>query len=155
MAAGKLILLLVAGGLAGAAFAGLTTRSMQPFEEAPRAVSHDDRAYAGPATHSSSWLDQGLSALDSPAWPFGRGGWSQEPAPEPPPYDYGPPDDGDANYGPGGFDEGDYDQAGRPAMQAQDAGEGTGQSPGQDAASAAARSAADAAKDVIAAENTP
>jgi hypothetical protein len=165
MAAGKLVLLLIAGGLAGAAFAGMTARSMHPVgpangsAERPIAAARPGSdAYAGPRDHGSSWLDEGLSVLDSPAWPFGRGGWSQEPAPEPPPYDYAPPyDDGDgpngdgdepALAGPRNFADADRGQAYEDGAPAAIGGQG-------DAASAAAQNAANAAQDVIAAENKP
>jgi hypothetical protein len=165
MAAGKLVLLLVAGGLAGAAFAGMTARSMHPVERADGSAQHPlaaarpgSDAYAGPRDHGSSWLDEGLSVLDSPAWPFGRGGWSQEPAPEPPPYDYAPPyDDGDNlhadGYGSAPADVGNFADADK--GEAYDDGAPDATDSQGDAASAAAQNAANAAQDVIAAENKP
>ncbi|WP_200844934.1 MULTISPECIES: hypothetical protein, partial [unclassified Novosphingobium] len=93
MAAGKLVLLLIVGGLAGAVFAGMTTGAMRPYREgadhdagretAHRALAPADEAassYAEPPVRQS-WLDEGLSLLDSPAWPFGPGYSSDEAAP--------------------------------------------------------------------------
>lgn len=156
MSAGKLALLLVVGGLAGAAFATLTTGSLPRFSspEHARSIMIEGNA------PQRSWLDEGLSALDSPAWPFGRGAHDRGPEQTlaPPdgyaPYDYGPSDD----YGDGSWERGQYggrsaysDEAYAPAPPP----ETPHPAPKQDSASDAAARAADAAQDVIAAENAP
>ncbi|WP_232494336.1 hypothetical protein [Novosphingobium kaempferiae] len=156
MSAGKLALLLVVGGLAGAAFATLTTGSLPHFSSPEHARSV---TIEGSSSHRS-WLDEGLSALDSPAWPFGRGAHDREPEhPVPPPdgyapYGYGAPDD----YGDGSWERGQY--GGRSAYSGEEyvpapAPEAPRPAPREDSASDAAARAADAAQDVIAAENAP
>ncbi|PNU02409.1 hypothetical protein A8V01_08405 [Novosphingobium guangzhouense] len=149
--------MLVIGGIAGAAFAALTTGALPKFADpaANRSVVYE----APPAQRS--WLDEGLSALNSPAWPFGRGAHEEVPPPEPPqdyaPYGYGPPDDYDddaweqrqyGNHAP--YQSEDYassasaaDSQPLPAL------------PRADAADDAAARAADAAQDVISAESAP
>lgn len=159
MRARKLVVLLVIGGLAGVVFAGMTTGAMRPYREHHaerdyREAGPDD-AYA-PRGHAS-WLDEGLSLLENPAWPFGRS--ADEPAPQPMGNDYDP------YYGDGAnpdFDAGDpyaaqpgYRAPGdtmelpvAPAPQAQSPDTARG-----DAAADAAADAADTAQDVIAAEH--
>lgn len=176
MAAGKLVLLLLVGGLAGAAFAGMTTGVMRPYRE---------RAAASPAASSAitystpparqSWLDEGLSLLDSPAWPFGQGsGDDLAPAPYPDSEGYAPDHydrrdsydvdrwQRDDQRGYRRYDEyddaqaGDSDLAQGPSLPAgRSAGTGTAPNLSRqaDAANDAARRAATAAQDVIAAEH--
>jgi len=163
MAAGKLALLLIAGGLAGAAFAGLTTGTMRPYRDhaaselRPPATSREEAetAYAGPPAHQS-WLDEGLSVLESPAWPFGHAPGNEDAGtPYPDAYGYAPDDDPRAVYENGRWDHDDGYAYGRQddAAPGLSADEQAGPAPGQaDAASDAARNAADAAQDVIAAE---
>jgi len=156
VSAGKLALLLVVGGLAGAAFATLTTGSLPRFSNPDHARSVTIEGNAP----QRSWLDEGLSALDSPAWPFGRG--AHDRAPEqtlPPPdgyapYDYSPSDD----YGDGSWERGQY--GGRSTYREEGDAvapppETTHPAPQRDSAADAAARAADAAQDVMAAENAP
>lgn len=177
MAAGKLLLLLVAGGLAGAAFAGMTTGVMRPYRDRETAstirpagpeANDETASYASPPAHQS-WLDEGVSLLDSPAWPFGHGSADEETAP--------PEPDG---YAPYGYDEReryddrrrDHDDRARRGYRTFD---GYAEAPNppaydeagpserierpqpptrrSDPASDAASRAADAAQDVIAAEH--
>jgi hypothetical protein len=190
MAAGKLVLLLVVGGLAGAAFAGMTTGVMRPYRER-EAVSaarplqpqaNDDSApYAAPPANPS-WLDEGVSLLDSPAWPFGHGFEDEDasayPAPDGhAPYGYGRlgRDDGqryddDRRYDDSRWDREDrprpgyrtsdgYAENAYPPVYADEGGPPDRmerRQPAQrqrDSASDAASRAADAAQDVIAAEH--
>lgn len=82
MAAGKFVLLLVAGGLAGAAFAGMTSGVMRPYRDHETAApirpvpqsaesAQTEAPYAAPAR--PSWLEEGMAMLDSSAWPFDHG----------------------------------------------------------------------------------
>jgi hypothetical protein len=160
MAAGKLALLLLVGGLAGAAFAGMTTGVMAPYRTPGTAP--ETPAFAASPRHQS-WLDEGLSLLDSPAWPFGhrpadtaaRPAYDDAPGYAPDDYDSrdsyevdrwqraGAPDD-DA---PPPADEDEADLPPHQALAPQDL------PPRSDAATAAADRAADAARAVIAAEH--
>lgn len=88
MAAGKLALLLVAGGLAGAAFAGMTTSAMRPYRDRearldtrPSRLPATDEAAPGNSLAARSWLDEGVRLLDAPAWPFGPGSDEEAAAP--------------------------------------------------------------------------
>lgn len=167
MSIGKLTLLLVIGGLAGAGFAAITTGALPSYRKSPHAGiehSHSISVDAQPAHRS--WLDEGLSALNSPAWPFGRGEDDSR-APARPdgyaPYGYGPPDDDDQawerrQYGqrdalplPDYPAAADYprDEPTRP-----DASSPESATPRADAAADAAARAANAAQDVIAAEGS-
>lgn len=111
MAAGKLFLLLLAGGLAGAAFAGMTTGAMRPYrDESPRpspalASAQSNNETVRYEAHSArSWLDEGISLMESPAWPFGRGSSDEDAVPA----------DGDEPYGyeqPGRYAERHYDDS--------------------------------------------
>ncbi|HUD27704.1 MAG TPA: hypothetical protein VMQ93_02455 [Novosphingobium sp.] len=137
MAAGKLVLLLVAGGLAGAAFAGMTTGVMRPyrqddgrpFADVALPQTTDGTALASPSR--PSWLDEGMAVLDSPAWPFGHDPGEDDAAPAyapprdyegEPPYGYDPPDDRrfrryeDERYA-GDRWQGDDGRRGRPAYR--------------------------------------
>ncbi|EJL24031.1 hypothetical protein [Novosphingobium sp. AP12] len=190
MAAGKLLLLLVAGGLAGAAFAGMTTGVMRPYRDR-EAVSaarplqpqaNDGTApYATPPANPS-WLDEGVSLLDSPAWPFGHGSQDEDasayPAPgDDAPYGYGQRerDDAERYDDDPRYDDGRWDREDRPrpgyrtfdgyaanAYPPASVDEGGSsdrmerRQPAQrqgDTASDAASRAADVAQDVIAAEH--
>ncbi|WP_404482338.1 hypothetical protein [Novosphingobium sp. BL-52-GroH] len=159
MAAGKLLVLLLVGGLAGAAFAAMTTGTMRPYRVAEGSRAHgegDVGAYAAPPDRRS-WLDEGLSLLDSPAWPFGHGSGHDDAARIDPedegPYDYAPTRDDERDYGSHDagnvYGDGGYDiapSADRPAP--------AGPAPAEaDAATDAASRAAAAAQDVIAAEH--
>lgn len=160
MSGAKFALLLIVGGIAGAAFAVVTTGAMPKFSqpEAHRAAVLTD---APPAQRS--WLDKGLSALNSPAWPFGRGADDVGPSmpPDEPPYGYGPPDD----YDDGAWERRQYGSHG--PYQREDYAAGDSQpmsapgsahspvAPRADAAADAAARAADAAQDVMSAENAP
>lgn len=174
MSVGKLTLLLIAGGLAGAAFATMSAGPLRAYRqhEAPVAIApatQDDRVEE---PVRPGWLDEGLSALDSPAWPFGRGEWDNgPPAPEPLPDGYAPYDqqDGyergyDGSYR--AYDEyPDAYQDGRPVWQGQSnaqpapltrAPQATPRAmSGEDHAADAAQRAADAAQDVLDAEKAP
>jgi len=189
MAAGKLVLLLIVGGLAGAVFAGMTTGAMRPYRDAANhgagaETAHRDLApandagygYAAPPVRQS-WLDEGLSLIDSPAWPFGPGSSGEDAAPP-----YSAPQGYAADGYPthGGYDDEGWvrgDLPGRRDMRNYDdyaderyGGDRVPASPGgdspapaweqaapprrqSDTASDAARRAADAAQDVMAAES--
>lgn len=164
MGAGKLVLLLLAGGLAGVAFAGITTGSMRPYRQAEAAHHRtrddtDATDYAAPPAHSS-WLEQGLSLLDNPAWPFGRGAAGEHAiAPEDDtPYGYvsrdgddRAPASGDRAY-PDNAYAAEGESGGDPALDLPPE-HAVSEPRQQDSASDAARRAADAANDVIAAEH--
>ncbi|GLK43539.1 MULTISPECIES: hypothetical protein [Novosphingobium] len=164
MSGAKFALLLVVGGIAGAAFAVITTGAMPRFSQpqSHRSATLEDNSPAG-----RSWLDEGLSALNSPAWPFGRGSDDAGPPmpPEPQqdyaPYGYGPPDD----YDDGAWERRQYGSH-APYQGEGYAAEGSQPAPDRspapspaapraDAAADAAARAADAAQDVLSAENTP
>lgn len=186
MAAGKLVLLLVAGAVAGAAFAGMTTGTMRSYggssrdgESAARAeaLRADEGAssYAAAPPARQGWLEEGVSMLDSPAWPFGHGYEESYGEAGPPAYAapqgyeaYPPPGYGPRPHyedEPGGVDRYAEDGHSTPAVGPSTLpAYGTGrrmqepleQPPAArrgDAASAAAARAADAAQDVIAAED--
>ena len=89
MGSGKLVLLLLLAGSVGAGMlaAGATTHAMRTYR-APAVQSYPDadaghaapsgQDYASspqPQANRESWLDEGLSMLDIPAWPFGRDEW--------------------------------------------------------------------------------
>lgn len=154
MAAGKLVLLLLAGGIAGAAFAGISTRTMH-FPRSDQARAESEGYGIAPARRS--WLDEGLSVLDTPAWPFGPA------AHEPPPDAYSA-DGTAAEDGPDGFviypGPAPHAPELSPALPPESPNASTPEQPnpmptraGGDAASDAAARAANAAQDVIAAEN--
>lgn len=79
MGSGKLVLLLVAGSIgAGILLASATTQAMRSYPKMPLlgAAPHRADPPSPPAYGKSrSWVDEGLSALDIPAWPFGRDEW--------------------------------------------------------------------------------
>ncbi|MEE4454045.1 hypothetical protein [Novosphingobium resinovorum] len=152
MSLGKLALLLVVGGLAGATFAAVTTRSLSShasFEHLPT-----DR----PAPRS--WLDEGLSALDTPAWPFGpEVGDDRGELAEGPPDDYAADGYGlSERYADEAWERRRDIQYGQPVTDVQSPAPDAVSEPSpitrrqDDAASAAAARAADAAQDVMAAE---
>lgn len=164
MAAGKLVLLLLAGGLAGAAFAGMNAGAMRPFRDPARvAPAPADSALYSPAPAHRSWLDEGLSLLDTPAWPFGHGAGDDLPAPpldDGAPYGYDRQDHGDEAPGYRSYDDHAEDDTGDPAGETYDTPFAPDQDdpavaapPRSDAATDAARRAAAAAQDVIAAEH--
>lgn len=161
MSGAKFALLLVVGGMAGAAFAALTTGALPNFS---KPESHRSATLGDNPPARRSWLDEGLSALNSPAWPFGRGsddGGPPTPA-DPPqdyaPYGYGPPDD----YDDGAWERRQYgnhapyrDEDQQAIGDTLPAPLATPAPPRADAAADAAARAADAARDVMSAENAP
>jgi hypothetical protein len=167
MAAGKLVLLLLAGGLAGVAFAGMNAGAMRPFRDPARvAPAPADSALYAPAHRS--WLDEGLSLLDTPAWPFGHGAGDEAPAPpldDAAPYGYDRHDHGDEAPGYHAYDDRAYDddtqddayapgrEADAPPFASDRDDPAAAAPPRSDAATDAASRAAAAAQDVIAAEH--
>lgn len=76
MGSGKLAGLLIAGALAaGALAAGATTHSMRSYHGTAPDSARLDQAHPSKGQLHKSWLEEGLSMLDSPAWPFGRDEW--------------------------------------------------------------------------------
>ncbi|MFC0205932.1 hypothetical protein [Novosphingobium soli] len=157
MTAGKLALLLIVGGLAGAAFASLSTGSLRSYTQgspsAPASALAQQEAPTG-----RSWLDEGLTVLQSPAWPFGEREWNPDPprqAGDYPAPEYGAPgrwedeDQGGERYRevePWPQDElGAAVQDAEPLEPPMD--------PRDAAAAEAARRAQDTARDVLAAEH--
>ncbi|MEJ2456648.1 MAG: hypothetical protein P8Y58_00295 [Novosphingobium sp.] len=146
MGSGKLLLLLIAGSVgAGVLAAGATTHAMRVYPKMPSpAVSGRNETSPHPAYgRSRSWLDDGLSALDIPAWPFGRDEWD------------GSDDSGrhrEPGYGVGqdALPGADHDALPAPAGP-EDADQNDAPST-PDAAAVAATRAMAAAQDVIAAE---
>lgn len=120
MASGKLVLFLVAGGLAaGLGFAGMTTHGMRAFR-----ADHGSAALHGQAPHEQavagydagkprarSWLEERFSELDLPAWPFGRSQWQDNPTPSDQDPGYAPAD-GYAQEAPYGYERDGDDQYG-------------------------------------------
>lgn len=119
MASGKLVLFLVAGGLAaGLGLAGMTTHGMRSFrvDQAFRA-DHGPAGLHGSASreqatvgydagepHARSWLEERFSELDLPAWPFGRSQWQDNSPPPDQDPGYAPPDGYEPNsYGPNDY----------------------------------------------------
>lgn len=171
MATGKLVLLLVAGGMAGVAFAGMNSSAMLPYKHAdarpPVIAAQDQSSTYADANVSPSWLDDGVSLLDTPAWPFGRS--ARAPDTQDAPYEYGAfrshdtyegyrandpeayPDQRRNDYA---YDPGDYPLYGYDDEPRYDDARQGNTVDEQDAAGEAARDAADAAQDVIAAEHT-
>ena len=154
MRAGILLLLAVAAVIgAGAIAAGFTTRGM-PTYRSPPARDHAyptvrQEAPSAPDDNEQSWLDRELSALDIPAWPFGRDQWvgTDDPADRGEPgsdaQPYAPDrDTADLSYGP---TSGAADQQQREPRAI----------PQRDAAAEAAARANAAAEAVIAAEGDP
>ncbi|MCJ2179748.1 hypothetical protein [Novosphingobium album (ex Hu et al. 2023)] len=149
MGSGKLVLLFIAGSVsAGILVAGATTHGIHSYPKISLPGASSERIHEPPPARS--WLDDGLSTLDVPAWPFGRDEWDGSD-------DTGGQDWPGSPAGPQGHDDGllqdvpsgTADPGYGPAPGAPPA-PGTG--PVDDAAAEAAQRAAAAAADVSAAE---
>ncbi|MGF7152274.1 hypothetical protein [Novosphingobium gossypii] len=161
MSLGKFGLLLIVCGLAGAAFAAVTTGALPKYVT----PQHSQQLSADSRPSTRSWLDQGVTALNSPAWPFGRSEEYDQPAEDDAdgyaPYGYGPPDNADdgswerRQYGAHDMMPEPLPYAHDPAYAEAEAPVGARDDAGHDAADSAAARAADAARDVRAAESTP
>ncbi|MCJ2186597.1 hypothetical protein [Novosphingobium beihaiensis] len=140
MGSGKLVLLLIAGSVcAGILAASATTHAMRTYPKVPVIAARPTADYARRALAlggNSSWIEDDLSALDIPAWPFGRDEWDGSD-------DAGQPD-GQSGPASGMDQPPGAEPAGEPLAP--------GGSTAQDAAADAAARAEAAAADVTAAE---
>ena len=152
MAAGKFVLLLMGGGLAGAAFAALTTGAITRLPDAQESLSPPP--VAQPDAGSDS--DEGAFVLGTAQWPFqaegGADGLAYSPEDlEAPDYEPGPAAEDNRPFA---YHAGEPPKRmSQPMPSARPVPPPTGRVGGAgDAATAAANRAADAAQDVLAAE---
>lgn len=160
MGSGRLVLLAIAGLGAGVLVAAATTHDMRRIS-----APHEDMAGPGnrpahktgldyaaqgavPREHHS-WMDEGLAALDMPAWPFGRAEWEGN-EDTGSPTGFGDPA-GAVNYGDGLHPNAASTLG--PSIAEGNAAPSLAPGPAHDAAAEAAERAGAAATDAIAAES--